>query len=211
MKNNHRKSEISEKEILYNFFQKCPYPIFITRATDGTYVDVNEIAVKFWGFKRQQIIGRTSTELGVYPVEKRKSLLEEIKKNGFARNVMVQHQDLCVLFVIYPVKIGKEIYLLSAATDVFNHQTFVKKFRGDKTIKLAVRDHDFIKDKLKQYDLTARQHEIAVLSTLGHSNTIIARKLNISAYTVKDHIKEIFKVLGIKNHRELLPKLLHIQ
>ncbi|HOU52186.1 MAG TPA: PAS domain-containing protein [Smithella sp.] len=89
MKKNHRKSEISEKEILYNFFQKCPYPIFITRAKDGTYIDVNENAVKFWGFKRQQIIGRTSTELGVYPVEKRNLLLKEIKQNGFARNVMV--------------------------------------------------------------------------------------------------------------------------
>ncbi|HNY50991.1 MAG TPA: LuxR C-terminal-related transcriptional regulator [Smithella sp.] len=211
MKKNHRKSEISEKEILYNFFQKCPYPIFITRAKDGTYIDVNENAVKFWGFKRQQIIGRTPTELGVYPIEKRNLLLKEIKENGFARNVMVQHQGLIVLFVIYPVKIGREMFLMSAATDVFNHQTFVKKFRGDKTIKLAVRDHEFIKAKLKQFQLTPRQKEIAILSTLGHSNTIIAKKLNISAYTVKDHVKEIFKILGIKSHRELFPKLLNIR
>jgi len=89
MKNNHRKSDISVQDIIYNFFQKCPYPIFITRAKDGTYIDVNETAVKFWGFKRKQIIGRTSTELGVYPVEKRNLLLKEIKQNGFARNVMV--------------------------------------------------------------------------------------------------------------------------
>lgn len=211
MKKNHRKSDISTQDIIYNFFQKCPYPIFITRAKDGTYIDVNENAVKFWGFKRKQIIGHTSTELGVYPVEKRKSLLEEIKKNGFARNVVVEHQDLCVLFVIYPLKVGKEIFLLSAATDVCNYQTFKEKYGDSEARKLAVRDREFIKAKLKQFHLTPRQQEIAVLSTLGHSNTIIAKKLNISGYTVKDHIKQIFKVLGIKNHRELLPKLFNMQ
>jgi PAS domain S-box-containing protein len=65
-----------------------------------------------------------------------------------------------------------------------------------------------IKEKLKQYDLTVRQEEIALLAAMGHSNKEIAKELFIAEYTVKDHLKEIFKRVGVSKRGELCPKLL---
>jgi PAS domain S-box-containing protein len=65
-----------------------------------------------------------------------------------------------------------------------------------------------IQDKLKQYDMTRRQEEIALLAAQGHSNREIAEKLFIGEYTVKDHLKEIFQRIGVSKRGELGPKLL---
>jgi len=68
-----------------------------------------------------------------------------------------------------------------------------------------------IKEKLKQYDLTRRQEEIAFLSTIGHSNKEIAEKLFVTIGTVKDHLKKIFPIIGVSSRSELCPKILRLR
>jgi len=65
-----------------------------------------------------------------------------------------------------------------------------------------------VKEKLKIYDLTRRQREIALLAAMGHSNKEIAGKFFITEYTVKDHLKEIFQRVGVCKRSELCPKIL---
>lgn len=65
-----------------------------------------------------------------------------------------------------------------------------------------------IQEKLKPYDLTPRQEEIALLAAMGHSNREIAEKLFIGEYTVKDHLKEIFQRIGVCKRGELCSKIL---
>jgi DNA-binding CsgD family transcriptional regulator len=69
----------------------------------------------------------------------------------------------------------------------------------------------FVGTKLKQYDLTSRQREVIILAIIGHSNAEIAKKLHLSEYTIKDHMKDIFRIIGIRNRGELLPKLLNLR
>lgn len=66
----------------------------------------------------------------------------------------------------------------------------------------------FIKEKLKQNDLTPRQREVAYLASIGLSNKEIAEKLFISEYTVKDHCKEIYQKIGISKRSQLTLKIL---
>ena len=87
------------------------------------------------------------------------------------------------------------------ATDVANHKSAIGELRDDKLFKITLKDDKFVKEKLKHYLLTHRQQEIALLSATGHSNSKIAKKLFISEFTVKDHQKEIFRIIGI--HRKL--------
>ena len=65
-----------------------------------------------------------------------------------------------------------------------------------------------LKEKLKQYDLTPRQEEIALLAAMGHSNRKIAEELFIGVFTVKDHLKEIFQKIGVGKRNELCAKIL---
>jgi PAS domain S-box-containing protein len=62
--------------------------------------------------------------------------------------------------------------------------------------------------KLKEFNLTSRERQITVMAAYGHSNSDIAKNLCISKFTVKDHLKSIFKIIGIHKRSELLFKLL---
>ena len=72
-------------------------------------------------------------------------------------------------------------------------------------------DKIYIKEIVKQYDLTPRKREIAVMAATGYSNDEIARKLSLSPYTIKDHLKEIFQIIGVHSRREIFPKFLNLR
>lgn len=60
---------------------------------------------------------------------------------------------------------------------------------------------------LKHYNLTERENELATLLLDGQSNQNIAQKLCISPYTVKDHIKNIFRKLSVNSREEFILKI----
>lgn len=217
MKNLKRTVKIpSGKDLIRKIFMDMPVPAAITRAKDGTYVDVNEATLKYMGLPRKDVIGHKSTELGFFTKEKRQFFIDEIRKQNFARNVPI---DACIknqgilhmLFSVFQFKIEKESFLFWVATDVSNNHLDMKKFRDDKFVKIAHQDHKSVIEKLKHYPLTSRQQEIALLSAIGQSNMEIAKKLCICEYTVKDHMKEIFRIIGIRNRSELFPKLINLR
>jgi DNA-binding CsgD family transcriptional regulator len=167
------------------------------------------------GLSHKELIGHKSTELGFISTEGRQWFLDEIRKQGFAKNIPVKLniEDRMVLHMLlktFPVKIGKEIFLMFTATDISNQKSITGKFRDDIFYKITKQDDKFVKEKLKHYHLTSRQQEIALLFAIGFSNSKIAKKLYISGYTVKDHIKEIFRIIGIHHRSELIPKLLNL-
>lgn len=52
--------------------------------------------------------------------------------------------------------------------------------------------------------LTAREREVAVLAHYGLSNKLVARKLNVSEGTVKQHLHSIFLKLQIRSRSALI-------
>ena len=216
MKSRKRNVKTPAKDLVNKFFMEDPLPIVITRAKDGAYVEVNKAALKLMGLPRKQIIGHTSIELGFFTPELRKLLIDDIRKQGFANNIPgkinIKNQvGIYLLFRAFPVKMGKETFFVICATDVANHKSAIGKLSDDKLFKITLKDDKFVKEKLKQYRLSPRQQEIAHLSATGHSNSEIAKKLFISEFTVKDHQKEIFRIIGIRNRSELFPKLLNLR
>lgn len=51
--------------------------------------------------------------------------------------------------------------------------------------------------------LSPREREVALLVLQGNSNQAIAAELELSLYTVKDHLKNIFRKLGIKRRSQI--------
>ena len=216
MKSRKRTVKTLAEELIIKFIMEIPIPIGITRADDGTYVEVNKATLKLMRLPRKKVIGHTSTELGFFSEEQRKLLIDEIREQGFAKNIPAEiniknQLVLHMLFKAYPIKMGKKSFFLFSATDVSNHKSTTGKLFDDKFFKITLPDDKFVKERLKQYKLTPRQLEIALLSATGHSNSEIAKKLCISEYTVKDHEKEIFRIIGIRNRSELFPKLLNLR
>ncbi|MFC5051371.1 response regulator [Rubritalea spongiae] len=65
------------------------------------------------------------------------------------------------------------------------------------------------KDKspvVENMTISEREHEVLTLIADGHSQKEIAERLEISVYTVTDHLKHIYMKLGVKNAPQAVAK-----
>lgn len=53
-------------------------------------------------------------------------------------------------------------------------------------------------------ELTARQRDILALLVTGLSNKEIGRKLALSHFTIRNHISQIMRLLGVSNRQEVV-------
>ncbi len=68
-------------------FHSNPIAISISRLRDGLYVDANEAFIKQFGWTREEMIGRTSVELGLWAAQTdRDRWVEEVGKVGISRS-----------------------------------------------------------------------------------------------------------------------------
>ncbi len=123
-----RKVEEALKESEQRFskaFHSNPSALAITRAPDYLYVDVNGSWLKLFEYSREEVIGRNSKELNMFPSNyaKREAIVEQTLKQGSALNQEISActktgKLLKVLASAEAVNIGGEKYILSSAIDL---------------------------------------------------------------------------------------------
>ena len=113
----------SEKRF-YNVFRSSPDWVVISALKDGFYVDVNETFLRMTGYRRDEVIGRTSEELGVWiNPKKRKETMETLEEEGSIQNVEVDFrmkggQIRHMLWSAELIDFGGEQCLLAVARDI---------------------------------------------------------------------------------------------
>jgi PAS domain S-box-containing protein len=85
LKETAEKLRISE-ERFSKAFRLSPHAMTISRHLDGRYLDVNERWVQWANISREQMIGHTSVELGIWSEKERAAYLAELNRAGFVRN-----------------------------------------------------------------------------------------------------------------------------
>lgn len=82
----HREAQqaLRDSEAKYtSFYQTLPDPAGISRVSDGRYLDVNPAFCEMFGLPRDQVVGRTSTELTIWASDgERKRLLDAYQRHG---------------------------------------------------------------------------------------------------------------------------------
>ena len=63
-------------------FQLMPYPMGMTRQSDGAYVEVNPAWEELLGFARAQAVGSSAIKLGIFTAEDRARLMEVANQSG---------------------------------------------------------------------------------------------------------------------------------
>jgi len=102
-----------------NIFQQAPMPLALVRL-NGELIDVNDFWLQQFGFEKQEVMGRTSTELGLWidPAE-RARMLEQVNQTGIINRLEVhfrtkQGKVLICLLSGHPVAMqSKDLYILT--------------------------------------------------------------------------------------------------
>jgi PAS domain S-box-containing protein len=120
---NELKQTKKNQEQFAKAFMENSTPMLISTASEGRYVDVNEAFLTYMGYKREEIIGHTSTEIGFLTKEQRSILLNEMNRKSRFENFELQAKTKSGelkygLFNSNRISFGGEDYLLTVVTDI---------------------------------------------------------------------------------------------
>jgi len=115
-----RKSELKLSKI----FHTVPALIGITTVAEGRCIDINETGLRTLGYRREEIVGRTTLELGIWESKSaRDRVIHALKENGMVRDMEVNFRGrdgrtFTGLFSAELVDFNGDQYMLSIVTDI---------------------------------------------------------------------------------------------
>lgn len=87
----HRAAELALEEAhlrLQTIFDYNPDVMMISRFADGQITDVNQACVRMFGYAREEVIGKTTLDLGIWVhLEDRQAMVEPLRTHGYCENV----------------------------------------------------------------------------------------------------------------------------
>ena len=105
-------------------FRSCPDGVALSELETGSYIDINEGYERLFGFSREEVIGRTSPELGIYQdPNDRGRLVEELRAHGLVRDIelrcLTRHrQPLICLYGGELIELGGRPFIVSVIHDI---------------------------------------------------------------------------------------------
>lgn len=129
------KSLQQREEPFFKLFYASSNPMAITTSKEGRIIDLNEAYARFTGYKREELIGQTTIENGIWAnPEQRDKVVRRLQEKGKVHNleagVHTKTGDMrTILFSIDTVILNGETYLLSMATDITDRKNEEKKLR----------------------------------------------------------------------------------
>ncbi len=117
-------SQISQANARFSkAFSINPALMAISKIDNGEYVDVNQAFLTKLGYSRDQVIGKTSQELGIIPFEEREFLIKELYYLGCIRNKELtlntkNGSKLQVIFSVDIIETDDQRYLLTVMVDI---------------------------------------------------------------------------------------------
>lgn len=119
------------------FFYASPIPIVISTIDEGRLIDFNECWLKTLGYTREEMIGRTVGELSIRDPEKRKPLIQKLKRKGSLKDELIQIRTKSgrirdILWSAEIIDISGEKLMLSQFHDLTERQRKEKDLRESK-------------------------------------------------------------------------------
>lgn len=98
------------------------------------------------------------------------------------------------------IEAGAMSFIPKSATPEVLTQALQRVLKGD--VYLPEQVGLSTDDSVLRPSLTPRQHEVLKYLSQGLPTKLIARRLELSEYTIKEHIALIFQALGVRNRTE---------
>jgi len=133
----HAQAALTESETRFSVaFQASPFFISILRMSDGAYVLANDAFVNWLGYPREEVIGRSSAEFGMWEnPDERTSALKNMRQVGSIRQREVHWRNrrgelLTILLSAETIKLKDTPHILSFAQDITQRKRAEEELRA---------------------------------------------------------------------------------
>ncbi len=133
-----QKLRLSEQK-LARAFRSSPDPMAITALADGRFIEVNGRFVEVFGHRRDELLGRTSTELGLWRrSQDRRRMARVLRGGNSVQDLEVAYRKKSgatgiALVSAEPLEIAREPCLVSSIRDLDAYLRTVEERRGEST------------------------------------------------------------------------------
>jgi len=161
--------------VYFEMFQQSPDCVSLTRLSDGKVVEVNPNFTRIFGFTREETLGKTSVELGVFDSsETRRKLIEPLAAGGELQAFEVED--------VYRHKSGRKIFVSINATtlEIDGTKYIVSTIRDITERKAREREREEEKERLNHIQ---KMESLAVLASgVAHDiNNVLGVVLGLSS------------------------------
>ena len=138
-------------------------------------------------------------------------VLEKLRESGNKQKVLILTIHNEVEYLMRAVEIGVSGYLLKDSESIVLREAIYAVYNGDNFIDASMtpllKEQNYIKElqreaRNKEKLLSTREIEVLCALAEGLYNKEIASKLQISEKTVKNHVSNIFKKIGVSDRTQ---------
>jgi PAS domain S-box-containing protein len=196
-------------------FLASPYAIVLSTLEDGRLIDVNDSFQCIMGFSREESIGRSSLELGIWssPAD-RADILSELIEIGRVRSKQVPFltkggKDLIVNYSAELIEVGGRKCLLSVCEDITERKRAEEELRRLSGQLLRSQDEERHSIARDLHDSTG-QHLVVLATSLAQLHASIpsanrkSRKLVTECQTLADQCIREVRTLSYLLHPPML-------
>ncbi|MEZ5072181.1 MAG: PAS domain S-box protein [Bacteroidales bacterium] len=113
----------TSEELFSKAFNIGPTGLTITRISDGTFMDANASFLEMFGFEREEVLGKTSTALGMWTQEARQKIIDaQVQSGGLVSAELTARaksgKKIHILFSSKPIDFRGEPVLITSLIDV---------------------------------------------------------------------------------------------
>jgi PAS domain S-box-containing protein len=153
----------------FAIFDNAPFAMALTTMPGGVTVGVNAAFLKLFEFTRDEVVGRTSINLGISDAESRERIAVELRERGAVRDFeCVRHtkggERVVLLLNVDPIRVDGEAYVFTSIRDITHASAAAAELRAlvDNLPELAwtARPDGFIEFYNRRwYDYTGTTYE----------------------------------------------------
>ena len=128
-------------------FRTSPDSININRAADGCYLEVNDGFERMTGWRRDEVLGKTSLELGIWAnAEDRKRMIEQLQRHGFCEGLQFRFRrkdqsELIGLMSVHAIAVDGVDCLMSITRDITERIRAEESLRQKERYQRALLDN----------------------------------------------------------------------